>query len=60
MTLIHIPSLTFTELGVVSMENFQRTCHASKERLPFPIPRDDPGVKSKMCPPNPQRVVKCD
>ena len=33
MTLI--PSLTFTELRVVSMEHLQRVWHASKERLPF-------------------------
>ena len=30
-----IPSLTFTELRVVSMENFQWVWHASRERLPI-------------------------
>ena len=33
MTLI--PSLTFTELWVVSMEHLQRVWYASRERLPF-------------------------
>ena len=36
MTLI--PSLTITELGVVSMEHLQLVWHASSERLPFQIP----------------------
>ena len=36
MTLI--PSLTFTELWVVSMEHLQRVLHASRERLPFRTP----------------------
>ena len=30
-----IPSFTFTELRVVSMEYLQRVWHASRERLPF-------------------------
>ena len=36
MTLI--PSLTFTELWVVSIEHLQRVWHASKEHLPFRTP----------------------
>ena len=36
MTLI--PSVTFTELWVVSMEHLQRVWHASRERLPFRTP----------------------
>ena len=36
MTLI--PSLTFTDLWVVSMEHLQRVLHASRERLPFRTP----------------------
>ena len=30
-----IPSLTFTELRMVSMEHFQRVWHASRERVSF-------------------------
>ena len=33
-----IPSLTFTELWVVSMEHLQRVWHASRECLPFRTP----------------------
>ena len=33
-----IPSLTLTELRVVSMEHLQRMCHASRERFPFQTP----------------------
>ena len=36
MTLI--PSLTFTELLVVSMQHLQRVWHASRERLPLRTP----------------------
>ena len=36
MTLI--PSLTLTEIRVVSMERLQRVCHANRERLPFRTP----------------------
>ena len=32
---ILIPTLTFTELRVVSMEHLQRVWHASRERIPF-------------------------
>ena len=40
MTLI--PSLTLTELWVVSMEHSQRVWHASRERLPFKTPGSVP------------------
>ena len=40
MTLI--PSLTFTELWVVSMEHLQRVCHVSRERLLFLKPGSVP------------------
>ena len=40
MTLI--PSLTFTELRVVSMEHLQRVLQASRERLPFRTPGSAP------------------
>ena len=37
-----IPSLTFTELWVVSMEHLQRVWLASRERLPFRTPGSVP------------------
>ena len=37
-----IPSLTFTELWVVSMEHLQRVWLASRERLPFRTPSSVP------------------
>ena len=37
-----IPSLTFTELWVVSMEHMQRVWLASRERLPFRTPGSVP------------------
>ena len=40
MTLI--PTLTFTELRVVSIEHLQRGWHASRERLPFRTPGSVP------------------
>ena len=40
MTLI--PTLTFTELRVVSTEHLQRVWHASRERLPFRTPGSVP------------------
>ena len=40
MTLI--PSLTFTELRVVSMEHLQRVCHVNRERLLFLTPGSVP------------------
>ena len=40
MTLI--PTLTFTELRVVSMKHLQRMWHASRERLPFRTPGSVP------------------
>ena len=40
MTLI--PTLTFTESWVVSMEHLQRLWHASRERLPFRTPSSVP------------------
>ena len=40
MTLI--PTLTFTELRVVSIEHLQRVWHASRERLPFRTPGSAP------------------
>ena len=40
--MIFIPSLTFTELWVVSMEHMQRVWLASRERLPFRTPGSVP------------------
>ena len=40
MTLI--PTLTFTELRVVSIEHWQQVWHASRERLPFRTPGSIP------------------
>ena len=37
-----MPSLTFTELWVVSMEHLQRVWYASKKRLPFRTPDSVP------------------
>ena len=37
-----IPSLTFTELRVVSMVHLQRVWHASRESLPFRAPGSVP------------------
>ena len=39
-----IPSLTFTELWVVSMEHIQRAWLASRERLPFRTPGSVPNL----------------
>ena len=41
--MILIPSLTFTELWVVSMVHLQWVWHASRERLPFQTPGSAPG-----------------
>ena len=40
--MILIPTLTFTELWVVSMEHLQQVWHASRERLPFRTPGSVP------------------
>ena len=47
MTLI--PSLTFTELWVVSMEHLQRVWLASGERLPFGTPGSIPLFGTCLC-----------
>ena len=47
MTLI--PTLTFTELRVVSMEHRQRVLHASRERLPLRTPGSVPFFGACMC-----------
>ena len=47
MTLI--PSLTFTELWVVSIEHLQRVWHASRERLPFRTPGSVPLFGTFVC-----------
>ena len=47
MTLI--PTLTFTELRVVSMEHLQRVWHASRERLPFRTPGSFPHFGTCLC-----------
>ena len=47
MTLI--PSLTFTELWVVSMEHLQRVWLASRERLPFRTPGSVPHFGTCQC-----------
>ena len=47
MTLI--PTLTFTELRVVSMEHLQRVWHASRERLPFRTPGSVPHFGTCLC-----------
>ena len=47
MTLI--PSLTFTELWVVSMEHLQRVWLASRERLPFRTPCSVPLFGTCLC-----------
>ena len=47
MTLI--PTLTFTELRVVSMEHWQRVWHASRERLPFRTPGSVPHLGTCQC-----------
>ena len=44
-----IPSLTFTELWVVSRENLQRVWHASRERLPFRTPGSFPFFGTCLC-----------
>ena len=50
MTFIHVPSLTFTELWVVSMEHLQRVWLASRERLPFRTPGSVPLFGTCLCP----------
>ena len=47
MTLI--PSLTFAELRVVSMEHLQRVWHASRERLPLQTPGSVPYFGACIC-----------
>ena len=47
MTLI--PSLTFTELWVVSMEHLQRVWHAIRERFPFRTPGSVPHLWTCLC-----------
>ena len=47
MTLI--PTLTFTELRVVSMEHLQRVWHASGERLPYRTPGSVPHFGTCLC-----------
>ena len=44
-----IPSLTFTELRVVSMEHLQRVWLASRERLPFRTPGSVPVFETCLC-----------
>ena len=44
-----IPSLTFTELWVVSMEHLQRVWLASRERLPFRTPGSVPLFGTCLC-----------
>ena len=44
-----IPSLTFTELWVVSMEHLQRVWLASRERLPFRTPGSVPHFGTCKC-----------
>ena len=44
-----IPSLTFTELWVVSMEHLQRVWLASRERLPFQTPGSVPIFGTCLC-----------
>ena len=44
-----IPSLTFTELWVVSMEHLQRVWLASRERLPFRTPGSVPHFGTCWC-----------
>ena len=44
-----IPSLTFTELWVVSMEHLQRAWLASRERLPFRTPGSVPHFGTCWC-----------
>ena len=48
MTLI--PTLTFTELCVVSTEHLQRVWQASRERLPFRTPGSVPIVGPACAP----------
>ena len=47
MTLI--PSMTLTELWVVSMEHLQRLWHASRGRLPFQTPGSVPLFGTCLC-----------
>ena len=44
-----IPSLTFTELWVVSMDHLQRVWHNSRERLPFRTPGSFPLFGTCLC-----------
>ena len=44
-----IPSLTFTELQVVSSEHLQRVWLSSRERLPFRTPRSVPLAVTWLC-----------
>ena len=44
-----IPSLTFTELRVVSMEHLERVWLASRERLPFRTPGSVPLFGTCLC-----------
>ena len=46
-----IPSLTFTELWVVSIEHLQRVWIASRERLPFRTPGSAPPFLGLACAP---------
>ena len=44
-----IPSLTFTELRVVSMEHLQRMWLANRERIPFRTPGSIPLLGTCLC-----------
>ena len=44
-----IPTLTFTESWVVSIEHLQRMWHASRERLPFRTPGSAPSPHFGTC-----------
>ena len=44
-----IPTLTFTELWVVSMEHLQRMWNASREHLPFRTPGSVPHLGTCLC-----------
>ena len=45
-----LPILTFTQLGVVSMEHLQRVWHASRGRLPFWTPGSVPLLELAYAP----------
>ena len=44
-----IPSLTFTEIWVVSMDHLQRQWYAIRERLPFRMPGSVPHFGTCLC-----------